>query len=703
MRIPFFSRSDWQDPDWRIREQAAFTLRDQSKLLFLAIQDVSEEVRVAASKSLRDDKYRSEVVRNGYCEHARRLALAGIRDQSALRNILQDRAVPETLRLMAAQEVKLSQPEYLAFAKNEPALELRAWAIERLQKSDGVNALFSFELPDAVRSALIPKLTDPTLLAQITLTESEVAIQALALAEISDEAQLAALFPKLEDTGLRRKIIDRVQAPALLQEMLSDADEELLRVHLVERLQDQGMLERIARTDHFPLVRIVAVRKLRAASISVLVVNSDPDRRVRLAALETIADEEAFVFVAQNSDDEQLRWRAVERIRSEALLKRLESAAPHADVRWQVGRKLGHAPLEDFFAITSAWTLRRIAEAESVLVLQQMAVRLVHERHVLDELVFSRIPAVAAAARQVLHVTLGPAGISFVPIPERPYELSLFAITQGQARALLGDDPRWAAADDLPATGFTPAEVAKICALLQKDDGAVYRLPSFEEWVHATIAGDKRWCTPPPNLAMEPWVAYRLNLNAGGPRTLRRAWLNPWGVLDAIGNVSFWVDEDPGPTSWINHSHERDGLSAGSRSEEIRSEDYAVAAGPHWADVQLKQTRWERLVRLANLNEYGRDKVGLRLVRASRKTASRATEYRLVLEAEPRWGLSPEKVIAALSRATVYNYGELEKFYRVAPIAVLVSPDYEFIRKLQSVFRRCGADVSIVSRAVETR
>ncbi|MEO7415174.1 MAG: SUMF1/EgtB/PvdO family nonheme iron enzyme [Opitutaceae bacterium] len=703
MRIPFFSRSDWQDPDWRVREQAAFQLRDQSKLLFLAIQDVSEEVRVAASKSLREDKYRSEVVRNGYCEHARRLALAAIRDQAALRAILNDHAVPAALRLAATKEVQLSQPEYLAVATNESNPELRAWAVDHLQKSEAANALFSFDLPDALRLSLIPKLTDKQLLAQIATTESEVAIQALALAEISDEPQLAALFAKLEDTGLRRKIIDRVRTPVLLEEMLADADEEPLRVHLVEQLEDQEMLGRIAREDHFPMVRIVAIRKLRDASISVLVVNHDPDRRVRLAALETVGDEEAFAFVAQNSDDEQLRWRAVERIQSELTLQRLENAAPHADVRWQVGRKLGRAPLEDFFAITNAWTLRRIAEAESVLVLQQMAVRLVSERHVLDELAFSRIPSIAAAARQVLQVTTGPVGISFVPVPERPYELSLFAITQDQARALLGEDPRWATSGDLPATGLTPVEVTKICALMQKDDGAVYRLPSFEEWLHATLAGDKRWCTLPAGTSIESWVAYRLNLNAGGPRTLRRAWLNPWGLLDTIGNVSFWVDEDPGPTSWINHSHERDGLSAGSRSEDIRSEDYAVAAGPHWADVQLKQTRWERLVRLANITEYARDKVGLRLVRASRKTASRATEYRLVLESEPRWGLSHEKVIAALSRSTVYTYGELEKFYRVAPIAVLVSPDYEFIRKLQSVFRRCGADVGIVSRAAETR
>lgn len=243
-------------------------------------------------------------------------------------------------------------------------------------------------------------------------------------------------------------------------------------------------------------------------------------------------------------------------------------------------------------------------------------------------------------------------------------------------------------------------EVAKLCSRLHMDDGAIYRIPSFAEWLHAAVADDKRWLTPAGNSAVEPWMISRLNLNATAPRSFRHAWPNPWGLLDAVGNVSAWVDEDPGPISWINHSHDRDPLSTGSAPDNIRNKDYAVAAGPHWADMQLKQTRWERLVRLENLAGYGRDKIGLRLVRASRTANARAIEYRLVLEPLPRWGLTPEEVITALSRSTVYKLGELEKFYRVAPIVVLVSPDYEFVRKLQSVFRRCGADVSIVSKSL---
>lgn len=702
MRIPFFSRSDWQNSDWRIREQAAYQLRDQSKLLFLAIQDVSEEVRVAASKSLRDDKHRAELVRSGYCEHARRLALAAIQDPAIRLAILHDRSVPAVLRLAAGQGSKLNQPDFLALATHETDPALRAWAIEHLEKSDAANRLYSFDLPTVIQRALVPKLTDPALLVKIVTTETDPAIQSLALAELTDEPELAALFVRLEDPTLRRQIIKKVHTPALLQKMLAEADEEAVRIDFVEHLQDQPMLSQIARTDHHPMVRIAAVRKLKDASTAMVVVTSDPDRRVRLAALESVTDESAFALAARHSDDEQLRWRAVERIQSEDVLKSLEKNATHPDVRWQVGRKLGGAPVDDFLAISNTWTLRRIAEMESVPVLQQMAVRLVQDRRGLEDLAASKIPAVADAAHQVMQVITGAGGIPFVSIPERPYQLSLFPVTRSQVRAVLGEDPRWATGGDLPATGLTPTEVARLCDRLNQEDGATYRLPSFEEWLHATLAGDKRWLTPLPNTPVEPWTASRLNLNATGPRAFPRAWPNPWGLLDAVGNVAVWVDEDPGPTAWIKHSHERDALSAGNRPEEIKNKDYAVAAGPHWADVQLKQTRWERLVRLANLAGDGRDKIGLRLIRASRSAASRNIEYRLVLETEPRWGLTREEVIAALARSTVYKEGELEKFYRVAPIVVLVSPDYEFVRKLQSVFRRGGAEVSIVTKTVET-
>lgn len=700
MRFLFFGRSVWQDPDWRIREQAAYQLRDQKKLLFLAIQDVSEEVRVAASKSLRDDNYRHQVVRDGFCEHARRLAVDGIRDGVILAEIVLDRSVPAVLRIAAGNLAKLSQSDFFKLASHDSEELIRAWAIEHLEKSDAVNSLFSTALGQSVRLALISKLTDPALLEEIAARDCNREIRARAINHLSEEPRLASLFAKLDDPLLRQEVIRKVKAPALLKAMLAEEDDDANRIYLVERLQDQPLLSTIALGDHHPLVRIAAAIKLTDLTASVAVITRDPDQRVRMAALGNIADESAIASVAADSDDEQIRWLAVERLQSESKLNELERSARSADTRWQAGRKIGHAPLNDLIAITTAWPLRRIAETESVPELQQMAVRLIKERRALEALTHSAQPAVSAAARQSLQVTGGPSGISFMPIPGRPYELSLFPVTQAQARALLGNDARWQGDDDLPATNLTPEEAWRLCAMLSELEGVVYRLPSFEEWLHATVTDDKSWYITPDSSPIKPWTLFRLHLQASGPRFARCAWPNPWGLLDALGNVAVWVDEQPGPISWIAYGGERDPLSAGGTAAP-NMRDYAVAAGPHWADLRLRTGRWERLVRLANLANDGRDKVGVRLVRVSSALKSRTQSYRLVLESEVRWGLSREQVIDALGAATIYSREQLGDFFRVAPIVILTSSDYEAVRKLQSAFRRSGAEVSVTTRSTD--
>ncbi len=71
----------------------------------------------------------------------------------------------------------------------------------------------------------------------------------------------------------------------------------------------------------------------------------------------------------------------------------------------------------------------------------------------------------------------------------RSYYMGTTEVTQGQWKAVMGDNPSFVEGDDHPVETIPWAEAVEFCRRLSEKEGAKYRLPTEAEWEYACRAG----------------------------------------------------------------------------------------------------------------------------------------------------------------------------------------------------------------------
>lgn len=643
--------SSWDSPDWRVRRQKALKSRNQKKLLLSAITDVSKEVRFAAVSRIRADSVRQQVVAESECSETRLFALAQIKDFTSLVSLLENRDTSVDVKIAIVQEHTIDDQILEQFvSEKKQDINLRISCLNSLSNECPVEKFYEVSDCKDFKLKLIERITNDSFLEGLYDAESEFEIISAAIRQIRDLSLLLKIYRKETDSKIRRQIVERFTDTNLLQELLEEEDEGEIREAIVERITDESMLWRIAVEDYSLNVRAKAIGQIKDVALLKKVVLSDTHDALKRQAIQQIHDEKTLGVICLSSSDLTSCLAAAYRINSPQLLENISNQSQYPEIRWVSSRRLGKAELDDLFSITNDNALANVANEDESSRIRSYAIRKIKKTKILERISKSTDPDNAFTANMVLSWVEGPLGIPFVDIPGRPYQMSVFPLTNEDVHKILPNYSDTELDAELPATQIHPDFFERIFDACGKMDGYKYRLPWFEEWLHAATMNHADIAEK--HTEDEDGLPPKLYINALGPRPRYMAWHNEWGLLDLIGNVLEWVQGTRIDEAQAERFAKGDDLagqpSNDSRKNEYCQPKYHLAAGSHWADRRLKPSRWERIVNLHNLdNPVGSNKIGLRLIRETWSKGSHA--HSVILQPETRYDAPVDKVVEALS------------------------------------------------------
>jgi tetratricopeptide (TPR) repeat protein len=116
-----------------------------------------------------------------------------------------------------------------------------------------------------VRQAVVEKVTDQAILAQVARTDAEPAVRSIAVRNLTDQAVLAQIARTDDSPLVRRDAVQAAQTvadPAFFAGIAKNDKHEDVREAALKKVSDQALLAEIARSDRSQRVRLSAVSGL---------------------------------------------------------------------------------------------------------------------------------------------------------------------------------------------------------------------------------------------------------------------------------------------------------------------------------------------------------------------------------------------------------------------------------------------------------
>jgi len=184
----------------------------------------------------------------------------------------------------------------------------------------------------------------------------------------------------------------------------------------------------------------------------------------------------------------------------------------------------------------------------------------------------------------------------------KPFYIGVTEITNGQWRAVMGDDR---GEPERPVTGIDWDDAVEYCRRLsaQAEERAakrVYRLPTEAEWEHACRAGTTTaysFANDVGGLEDHAWFAVN---SPDGPRTVGQKKPNAWGLHDMHGNVWEWV-------------HDRYGAYQGEPATDPLGSQQSWGRCSRGGSWRESATTCRSAMRVQRRQDHRDDSVGLRI------------------------------------------------------------------------------------------
>ena len=195
--------------------------------------------------------------------------------------------------------------------------------INALNPDDNQGVLADYMRNDTdvdVRQAAIHKITDQTILAEVSQNESEYAF-------------------------IRQMAIKKLEDQTLLSELAKNSPEKMVRWEALCKLKNQKLLTEIAINDTDKDLRVAAAVTLEDKTLLVNFATTSEDAQLRRSAIVFLKDQTLIAKIAQNDTDEQVRYQAVLCLNDQKHLADFAKQTAHDDSAYQLAIKMIADPI----------------------------------------------------------------------------------------------------------------------------------------------------------------------------------------------------------------------------------------------------------------------------------------------------------------------------------------------------------------------
>ncbi len=588
-------------------------------------------------------------------------------------------------------------------ARNHPDKNLRMTAVKNLKDKSLLKDLaLQAKFPE-VRAAALEKLNDPELMVQVLKSDKSPQPRAVAAERINDPALMADLAKNDNNAAVRLTAAKKITDPAILGDLASYDDSSEVRLTAVQKLEDQSILADVAMYDG--------------------------SEDVRKAAVAALNDQNLLARLVYDTNYKEIRKAAVDKITDENILNEVAEKTQYENIRWAIHGRMGTVKFDELRRLEDEETLREIAMDDDNLEFRLTATRFITKPKILRSLVKnSKDPKVReAAAQQLRGETNLSAKMRLLPVPNRPYLMGVFPVTNAQFRLFKPDhdstktlegcrvpkswmDPEKANADENPVVCVSRQEAVKFCEWMSYRENRPYRLPTYDEWEYSTLAMQPDWWIADENAETfeKKFRDDLLWFDAYGTRGFKEAMPNPWGFYDTLGNVSERVLDLPPSANSIRAILRKEKGRGGEEKDplppHIKSPDFQVLAGSGWGQRDSFEKNWKRLVYGGTDHDLYEDQVGFRVICEVNRPAEREDgrppsesilRYRLILQNEIALGYSLDEVKENLANSLVMQEETIDNMFAVRPYVIQEHRDYYALRNYKGAYDKAGAITTI--------
>ncbi|GAB5605822.1 formylglycine-generating enzyme family protein [Sideroxyarcus sp. TK5] len=157
------------------------------------------------------------------------------------------------------------------------------------------------------------------------------------------------------------------------------------------------------------------------------------------------------------------------------------------------------------------------------------------------EVQLSPLELTAEGKRRQEEETIRLFELGMVAIPGKNYAIGKHEVTQGQWKAIMGNNPSLFrdCGDNCPVEYVSWNEIQEFLTKLNRMTGKQYRLPNEAEWEYACYGGSQTEYCGGNNIDAVAWYE---NNSGGKSHPVGQKQANGYGLHDMSGNVAEWME-----------------------------------------------------------------------------------------------------------------------------------------------------------------